>query len=308
MTQDRGYWIWTSKAALTDFLDPAAPKRTGSRSGPGSWWSCAKGTKAGDIAFVYRTESGRTDEDPQTGVRLVIEVLGDPIDLSREPYAKDQGWSWGCRFQVLAALKRPVAIGELRDLGIVGTGSVGVLRAANSLSAEHGKALLAHIAKHGQKVRVPDRPEIDGEYRRELDLQAEILASANLPVVLHNLGIRPPEPIRLIGDGDVVANVRAEMRVNDDGRRRRADIVVDEPGLLGRRVIIELKNTPATLPHLEQVIAYRHKIDRTGLRRPAAILVATTIPDKVRNAAKKARVQVATIDELGLPSPTGGRA
>lgn len=299
---DRGFWIWTSKANLSDLDDPTAPKRTGSRSGPAAWWSCSPDTRPGDLAFVYRPVSGKTADDPETGVRLVIEVLGHPIDLSKDPYAAEQGWSWGCRYQVLAKLKRPVTISDLRDLGIVGDGSVGVLRAANRVGPEHGEALLAHIQQRGQKVRVPDRVEIDGQYRRELDLQAEILAAANLPAVLFNLNIRPPAQIRLIAHGDLEPNVRAEMPVKQDGRRRRADIVVDEDGLTGRRVIIELKNTAATLAHLEQVTDYRREIERVGLRRPAAILVAKSAPEKVRAAAAKDRVRIVTIDQLGLPN------
>ncbi len=109
------YWVWTTKSEyfLEDakksnverkLLDPKHNRR------PDAWWSCAKGTRAGDLILVYRAgaANGRTYKD----LAYLLLAESNAYPLSQEDVFD---WPYGCSYRPCVKLNAPLTLSEMKD-------------------------------------------------------------------------------------------------------------------------------------------------------------------------------------------------
>lgn len=103
------YWVWvtTPEHYLEDDgsdredLDPSL------QSDPDGWWTCHKNTKRGDLILLYRTT-------PKMDLGYLIQAETDAYSIAEDEYAYEQGWDYGCQYQVLYKFRHPLTLHDLR--------------------------------------------------------------------------------------------------------------------------------------------------------------------------------------------------
>lgn len=106
----RQYWLWVTKPQY--YLDDDGSERAdldptycGDTSG---WWTCHTKTQRGDLIFLYRTR-------PRCDIAYLIQAESDAYPISDDEYAAEQGWSYGCDYQVIHKFINPLPISTIRD-------------------------------------------------------------------------------------------------------------------------------------------------------------------------------------------------
>lgn len=107
---DRSYWVWVTGPDY--YLDDDRADRQDLVPGrgyePGGWWTCHKGTEEGDLVLLYRSQL-RKD------IAYLIETRLAAYSLLGDDYAEEQGWDYGCDFEVVEKFERPLPLGEMKS-------------------------------------------------------------------------------------------------------------------------------------------------------------------------------------------------
>ncbi|GLZ45890.1 hypothetical protein Acsp06_20750 [Actinomycetospora sp. NBRC 106375] len=104
-TDERQYWVWV-----------AAPDRYGTEDGGehpdldpasgGTWWSCHRDTRAGDLAVLYRSREAKD-------IAYRLRAVGDAYELP-EVERPGPGQTHACAVEVLDRFVRPVPLADLK--------------------------------------------------------------------------------------------------------------------------------------------------------------------------------------------------
>jgi len=118
------YWLWTAKADfyLADDGDDHPDLVPREEPDPEAWWTCTKGTRAGDLALLYRAKNdgpARTAGVVGKDIAFLIRVCSDAFPLNDET-ADEYGWQTGCLFRVIEKFEKPLRIEEMRDDLVLG--------------------------------------------------------------------------------------------------------------------------------------------------------------------------------------------
>jgi tetratricopeptide (TPR) repeat protein len=103
---ERQYWLWVTRpdyyleddGSDRELLDPTHGADTG------GWWTCHRDTKKGDLIFLWRTS-------PKKDIGYLIQAESDAYSIVDD---NDQGWDYGCDFDVLFKFENPIHIKDLR--------------------------------------------------------------------------------------------------------------------------------------------------------------------------------------------------
>lgn len=106
-TGGRQYWLWVTRQEYYWDEDGNDPEELDPASGVDSdgWWTCHKDTKRGDLVLLWRTK-------PKSDIGYLIQAESDAYSIVED---NDQGWNWGCDYQVLYKFENPVTIKDLRN-------------------------------------------------------------------------------------------------------------------------------------------------------------------------------------------------
>ena len=104
---ERQYWLWVTRpdycleddGSDREILDPTHSADTG------GWWTCHRDTKRGDLIFLWRTS-------PKKDIGYLIQAESDAYSIVDD---NDQGWDYGCDFDVLYRFENPIHIKDLRS-------------------------------------------------------------------------------------------------------------------------------------------------------------------------------------------------
>ena len=108
--EKRQHWLWVTRPEFyldengdeRDDLDPSiAPDSDG-------WWTCHKDTHKGDFVLLYRTA-------PKSDIAYLMQATSDAYSIVADPLAQERSWPYGCEYQVLHKLVKPVTISQLKD-------------------------------------------------------------------------------------------------------------------------------------------------------------------------------------------------
>ena len=104
---ERQYWLWVTRpdyyweddGSDREILDPTRCADSG------GWWTCHKDTRKGDLIFLWRTS-------PKKDIGYLIQAESDAYSIVDD---NDQGWDYGCDYEVLYKFEHPVQIKDLRN-------------------------------------------------------------------------------------------------------------------------------------------------------------------------------------------------
>jgi hypothetical protein len=103
----RQYWLWVTRPEY--YLDEDGSERESldpeNNVDSDGWWTCNKGTKEGDLVFLWRTS-------PKKDIGYLIQAESDAYSIADE---NDQGWDYACDYQVLYKFNRPINVKDLRN-------------------------------------------------------------------------------------------------------------------------------------------------------------------------------------------------
>lgn len=107
---ERQYWLWVTRPEY--YLDDDGNDREDLEPTSGSdtsgWWTCHRNTRRGDLVFLWRTT-------PKKDIGYLIQAASDAYSIADDRYASQQGWGYGCDYQVLYKFKHPVGIQDLHS-------------------------------------------------------------------------------------------------------------------------------------------------------------------------------------------------
>lgn len=103
------YWLWVTRPEFYFDADGGvSPGLDTSDAGDtGGWWTCHKETRRGDLVLLWRTT-------PMKDIAYLIQAVTDAYSIADDKFAAEHAWDWGCDYQVVHALSKPVTISELR--------------------------------------------------------------------------------------------------------------------------------------------------------------------------------------------------
>jgi hypothetical protein len=102
----RQYWLWVIRPKY--YLDDDGGDRESldpeNNYDPDGWWTCNKATKEGDLVLLYRAKLKKD-------IKYLILAESDAYSIADD---NDEGWNYGCDYQVLYKFENPVHIKDLR--------------------------------------------------------------------------------------------------------------------------------------------------------------------------------------------------
>lgn len=85
-------WLWVTYSWRPTGTDP--------------WWTCAEGTRSGDLALLYRTS-------PVSAVVELLEAMS-PARRVTEEERGDESWRWVCDYRQRARFTSPLTHADIR--------------------------------------------------------------------------------------------------------------------------------------------------------------------------------------------------
>jgi len=107
--KSRQYWLLVSHPEYYEdsdgndlqILEPSGEVSNG-------WWTCHKNTMEGDLILLYRAKK-RHD------IVHIMQAKSDACSLDQDDYAREMGWTHGCKHMTLYKLKNPITLQDLRE-------------------------------------------------------------------------------------------------------------------------------------------------------------------------------------------------
>lgn len=283
---ERQYWVWVTKpeyyteddGSAREGLDPSV------QSEPGAWWSCHRDTKCGDLVLLYRTK-------PRMDFGYLIRAESDAYSISDDANAYEQGWDYGCEYQVLHHFQEPLTRNNLRADPYV----------------EDWRALRGNF--QGRAYRVPQHiwthlqhrmEALDPDYSRFVK-SGEGNSAASKILLEEELEQKIVDDPTLLGPLGYDLEIR-ERQVVCTGHGGRIDLLCYDRKCK-RYVVVELKNVRAGQNTFGQIATYLGWVDqRLPLRRRAkGLVIARGFDNRFLTAVHMTdRVQYVEIGQLGL--------
>ena len=273
-------WLWVTGPDY--YLDARGQERRDLEPNagfvPDGWWTCARGTRAGDLVLLYRS---RIKKD--VSHLLVARSDAGPLDLPRSPFHGRPV----CQFEVVTKFRDPVPFSTvagddaLRQWTEVRRRFV---RSEVPIPEQYWQRLFELAGENRGHL---EQQAVDGlrRYRYEKDVQEWLF---RYPGVLETHGLRD------------LTEGRKEILL---AAGSRADLVFTQGrGALRRTVVLELKRGVVGPAAVDQVLRYREHLtrERAGLRRVTAVLVGTELHPDAETAAKRNGVQFIALGDLNL--------
>ncbi len=107
--KNRKYWVWVTRPKYyldelgndREYLDPK------NNTDIDGWWTCHKETKKGDLILLYRSAIKRD-------IGYLIQAKSDAYFIGDDNYAVEQGWDYGCDYEVFYKFRNPLTLNEIR--------------------------------------------------------------------------------------------------------------------------------------------------------------------------------------------------
>lgn len=231
--------------------------RSGPGYEPGGWWTCHRDTGEGDLVLLYRSQR-RKD------LAYLIETRSNAYSLLEDQHAAEQGWDYGCDFEVIEKFRQPLGLAEMRaDPALEDWGALraGFRRRVYAIPADTWNHLLERLSEDRTKSERRRRTAAK-RYALERDIE-DRLATDLGPFRRHGLTL----------------DLRARQHVCRRGGR--ADLVCFDRSDK-RYVIIELKRGLVSRNAIAQLLSYRSSIaeEFPTRRRPIGVLVGDRLDNE----------------------------
>lgn len=105
MNTANDHWLWVTTPEFFENEDGSSRLVVGPQEG---WWTCAKETRTGDLALLYRA---KTRKD----IAFLILATTDAFSSYDDLFAQARGWQWVCEYDVLYEFSDPVPLSALRN-------------------------------------------------------------------------------------------------------------------------------------------------------------------------------------------------
>ncbi len=239
MQRERNYWVWVTGPDY--YLDEDGDDRRSLEPepgyAPGAWWTCHKNTEDGDLVLLYRSKERRD-------LAYLIEARSDAYSLLDNPEAAEEGWDYGCDFEVIEKFTNPLTLSEMKDDPALA--NWGALRASfqqrvYAIPPDTWNHLLDRLAVDRQRTERKTHAA-DQRYALERDIENRLAA---------DLSVFGPHGLTIV--------LRTRQHVCLLGGR--ADLVGFEPKM-NRYVVIELKRSLVGRDAVAQLLSYMASIAR----------------------------------------------
>jgi hypothetical protein len=295
-TQDnrRQYWIWVTRPNYYRDVDGNERQdlNPSSEIDVGGWWTCHKNTQIGDLIFLWRTS-------PKRDIGYLIQAASDAYSIADDDYASQQGWDYGCDYQVLYRFANPVTMQDLHDAPYLH--DWGAYRAhfqgrVFKIPPEHWERLNQLASRKN-----PDYQGFIGSVQRESIVRKILLEEQLEEALMRNLGLLKPfgYDLSLFLDPTTGATGRQFVCKGIGGRM---DLFCYDTKAR-RYVIIELKNVRAGQNTFGQICTYIGWVqDRIAGSIPVVGLVISRGYDARFESSLKVTQQVFHLDiqQLGF--------
>jgi len=179
----RRYWVWVTGPDyyLEDDGSERADLDPGQGYEPGGWWTCHRETEDGDLVLLYRS---RRKQD----IAYLIETRSDAYSLLDDEHAAEQGWDYGCDYEVIAKFRRPLSLTEMRaDPALRDWGALraGFRRRVYAIPPDTWNHLLDRLSEDRTKVERRRRSAAK-RYALERDIEDRLAADLS-PFRRHGL-------------------------------------------------------------------------------------------------------------------------
>jgi hypothetical protein len=255
----RRYWVWVTGPDY--YLDDDGAERADLDPGqgyePGGWWTCHRDTEAGDLVLLYRS---RKKKD----LAYLIETRSDAYSLLGDHDAAEQGWDYGCDFEVIEKFGQSLALAEMRSdpaLSDWGALRAGFRRRVYEIPADTWNHLLDRLSASRATIERSRRVAAK-RYALERDIEDGLA---------DDLG-----PLRNHG-------YELELRERQHVCRRggRADLVCFDTREK-QYVVIELKRGRVSRNAVAQLLSYRASVaeEFPVRRRPIGLLIGDRLDNE----------------------------
>jgi hypothetical protein len=246
----------------------------------------------GDLIFLWRTS-------PKRDIGYLIQAASDAYSIADDEYASQQGWDYGCDYEVLYKFANPVTMRDLHDAPHLH--DWGAYRA--QFQGRVFKIPTAHWERLNQLLSLKN----SGYQRFIASVQKEILDRKIVleeeleEALVRNLGLLKPFGYDLELYLDRVTGAQGRQFVCK-GIGGRIDLLCYD-GKIGRYVVIELKNVRAGQNTFGQICTYIGWVqDRIAGNAPTVGLVISRGYDAKFESSLKVTRQVFHLDiqQLGF--------
>jgi hypothetical protein len=285
LEDEQQHWLWVTRPEY--YLGENGEEREDLAPGydhPGSWWTCHKDTKRGDLALLYRTL-------PRCDLGVLIQATSDSFSITGDDYAAERGWDYACEWDVLYKFDDPLTLNDLRTDPRLDEWSAlrgNFQRKAYRVPPDVWSRLFTRMAK--QEPRFARFLERGGAKHRPRRILLEEQLEQRL---VDNPGLLKPHGYHL----EIVAR-----QLVCQGPNGRIDLLGYDRRTK-RHVVIELKNVQASRQVLGQIQSYLGWVEeRYGKRpKPVGLVIARGFDSHFLYAVSTTpRIKHLTLQELGL--------
>ena len=292
---ERQYWLWVTRPEY--YLDEDGQDRRdldpANRSDPGGWWTCNRDTRRGDLVLLWRTS-------PKCDIGYLMQAASDAYSLTDEPYARHQGWKYGCDYKVLYKFEHPVTLQHLRGephLHDWGAYRANFRGSAFRIPKDHWARLHRLAAKlnrgYAGWLRNVIKRDVDITIQGEEKIEEALVNDLGL---LKDFGY----DLELYSDPKTGRSGRQWVCKGTGGR---IDLLCQDRRKKKRYVVIELKTVKASQRTFGQICGYMGSVqDRIAGRTPVVGLVISRGYDVNFEAAMRTidRVEQLDLEKLGF--------
>lgn len=290
----RHYWVWITRPEY--YLDPDGNEREdlnpSSEVDVGGWWTCHKNTQVGDLIFMWRTS-------PMRNIGYLIQAASDAYSIADDDGASQQGWDYGCDYQVLYKFANPVAMQDLHNTPHLH--DWGAYRA--QFQGRVFKVPPEHWERLNQLAiqKNPDYLRCIEDAQKETIVRKILLEEHLEEALMRNLGLLKPfgYNLELYRDPNTGATGRQFVCKGIGGRMDLLCYDIEAK----RYVVIELKNVRAGQNTFGQICTYIGWVqDRIAASIPVVGLVISRGYDAKFESSLKVTQQVFCLDiqQLGF--------
>ncbi len=106
---NRQYWLWVTRSEyyLNDDGTDKEHLNPRNRIDSGSWWTCHKDTRKGDLTLLWRA---KWPNKRKSDIGYLIQAKSDAYSITDDDYASEHGWNYGCDYQSLYKFQNPISI------------------------------------------------------------------------------------------------------------------------------------------------------------------------------------------------------
>lgn len=275
---ERRYWVWVTgpdyyleeDGSDRRFLQPGAGYQ------PGGWWTCHRETEEGDLVLLYRM--GKKKD-----LAYLIQTRSAAYSLLDDEGAAEEGWDYGCDFEVVEKFATPLTLAEMRaDRALADWGALrgNFQRKVFEIEPDTWNHLLDRLSEDRAKSERRLR-RVAKQYALERHIEDGLAADLR--------------PLKRFG---LDLELRQRQHICRYGGR--ADLVCFDRASR-RYVVIELKRGLVNREAVAQLLSYRSSLaeEFPARRKPLGVLIGDRLDNEAAGmVAHDDRLDFIALDDL----------